>query len=480
MNFGQLKMYIDGELVSSVDNEIKEIYSPLNDDKIATLSWASSLDSERALKSAEQGFHNWSKTTVKKRKEWMLILRDKILEKEEILRKSISYEMGKPYNATAEDVESITNSLKYYSDIIEDYQKDKEIIDPDGTHNHYLVSKPIGVVVAYLAWNFPLLNAGFKLGPALASGCSIILKPSELSPVSLYIIGEILNEINFPKGVVNILCGEPSEVATTLSKSTLPKLITMIGSTETAKRVISDSSTSIKKYSMELGGNAPFIVFDDADIELASNIGAAIKFGNCGQICVAANRFFIHEKIFDEFLDKMVSKAKQLKIGFNKQLDFEIGPMITNKSKERVLDLIEKTIEDGGKLQYGGKSPENLSVGNWIQPTVISGVTDKMNIFHEEIFGPVASLISFKTEDNVIKSANNTKYGLASYLFTKNKERINRFINELDFGEVQINGIKYDIYLPHGGIKESGVGHDCSELALDDYLIKKRITITKQ
>ena len=480
MNFGQLKMYIDGELVSSVNNVTKEIYSPLNDERIATLSWANSLDSERALKSAEQGFDTWSKTPVKKRKEWMLLLRDKILEKEEILRKSISYEMGKPYGATAEDIESITNSLKYYSDIVEDYQKDKEIIDPDGTHNHHLVSKPIGVVVAYLAWNFPLLNAGFKLGPALASGCSIILKPSELSPVSLYIIGEILHEINFPKGVVNILCGEPSEVATTLSKSTLPKLITMIGSTETAKRVISDSSTSIKKYSMELGGNAPFIVFDDADIELASNIGAAIKFGNCGQICVAANRFFVHEKVFDEFMDKMISKAKQLKIGFNKELDFEIGPMITNKSKERVLGLIKKTIENGGKLQYGGKSPEDLSQGNWIQPTVISGVTDKMSIFHEEIFGPVASLISFKTEDEVIKSANNTKYGLASYLFTNNKERINRFINELDFGEVQINGIKYDIYLPHGGIKESGVGHDCSELALDDYLIKKRITITKQ
>ena len=164
------------------------------------------------------------------------------------------------------------------------------------------------------------------------------------------------------QGVVNILCGEPSEVATTLSKSTLPKLITMIGSTETAKRVISDSSTSIKKYSMELGGNAPFIVFDDADIELAPNIGAAIKFGNCGQICVAANRFFVHEKVFDEFMDKMISKAKQLKIGFNKELDFEIGPMITNKSKERVLGLIKKTIENGGKLQYGGKSPEDLSL----------------------------------------------------------------------------------------------------------------------
>ena len=480
MDFGNLKMYINGELTSSHNTMTKDIISPLNDEKIATLAWGSSNDSIRALESAKEGFKVWSNTPVKKRKEWMLLFREKILENEEILRKSISYEMGKPYSATVEDIESITNSLKYYSDIIEDYQSDKEIIDNENTHKHYLISKPIGVVVAYLAWNFPLLNAGFKLGPALASGCSIILKPSELSPLSLYIIGQILDEINFPKGVVNIICGEPNQVATTLSKSTIPNLITMIGSTETAKKVISDSSTSIKKYSMELGGNAPFIVFDDADIDLAADIGAAIKFGNCGQICVAANRFYIHQNIFDSFLNKLISKAKNLKIGYNKELDYDIGPLITNKSKDRVLGLIKNTVENGGCLEYGGKTPENLDKGNWIYPTIISGVNDKMKIFHEEIFGPVATLIPFKSDDDVLLSANNTKYGLASYIFTNDKIRINRFIDELDFGEIHVNGIKYDIYLPHGGIKESGVGHDCSELALEDYLIKKRITITKQ
>mgnify|MGYP001157164135 FL=1 len=479
MNFGNLKMYINGELTSSHNKTTKNIISPLNDKKIANLAWGSSKDSVNALESAKKGFKIWSNTPIKKRKEWMLLLKDKILEKEELLRKSISYEMGKPYSATAEDIESITNSLKYYSDIIEDYQRDKEIIDNENTHKHYLISKPVGVVVAYLAWNFPLLNAGFKLGPALASGCSIILKPSELSPVSLYIIGQILYEIDFPKGVVNILCGEPSEVATTLSKSTIPKLITMIGSTETAKKVISDSSTSIKKYSMELGGNAPFIVFDDADIDLAIEIGAAIKFGNCGQICVAANRFYIHHNIFDSFLKKLISKAKNLKIGYNKELNYEIGPLITNKSKDRVLELIENTIKSGGCLEFGGKTPKNLEKGNWIYPTIISGVNDEMKIFHEEIFGPVASLIPFKSDHEVLSSANNTKYGLASYIFTRDKNRIDHFIDELDFGEVHVNGIKYDIYLPHGGIKESGVGHDCSELALEDYLIKKRITITK-
>ena len=477
MEFGNLQMYIDGDLKSSVDNFKKDIYSPLNEEKIASLAWGNEKDSLLALESASKGFISWSKISLSKRKEWMFKLREKILENEVLLRKAISYEMGKPYLATAEDIESVTNSLEYYADVIEDFVKPEDIATNDETHNHKLISKPVGVVVAYLAWNFPLLNAGFKIGPALASGCSLILKPSELSPVSLYIIGDLLKQINFPKGVINILCGEPTEVAQTLSKSTIPNLITMIGSTETAKKVISDSSTSIKKYSMELGGNAPFIVFDDADIEVAINIGAAIKFGNCGQICVAANRFFVHEKVYNKFLNGLIEKAKNLKIGYSKDLDFEIGPLISKKSIDRINNLIQNTIDLGGNLVYGGGIPDMK--GNWFEPTIITGVNESMSIFSEEIFGPVASIIKFRNDDEVLRQANKTQYGLASYLFTKNKKRINKFVDELDFGEIHVNGIKYDIYLPHGGIKQSGIGHDCSELALEDYLIKKRISIAK-
>ena len=477
MEFGNLQMYIDGDMKSSVDNLTKDIYSPLNGQKIASLAWGNQKDSLLALESASKGFKVWSKLPLTKRKEWMSKLREQILENEVLLRKAISYEMGKPYSATAEDIESITNSLEYYADVIDDFVKTEKIAVNDETHNHKLVSKPIGVVVAYLAWNFPLLNAGFKIGPALASGCSLILKPSELSPVSLYIIGNILKQINFPKGVINIICGEPTEVAQTLSKSTIPNLITMIGSTETAKKVISDSSTSIKKYSMELGGNAPFIVFDDADLDNAINIGAAIKFGNCGQICVAANRFFVHEKVYDKFLNGLIEKAKNLKIGYSEDLDFEIGPLISKKSRDRITNLIKDTIDSGGNLEYGGGIPEMS--GNWFEPTVISGINESMSIFREEIFGPVASIIKFKYDDEVLNQANKTQYGLASYLFTKDKKRIDKFVDELDFGEIHVNGIKYDIYLPHGGIKQSGIGHDCSELALEDYLIKKRISIAK-
>jgi succinate-semialdehyde dehydrogenase/glutarate-semialdehyde dehydrogenase len=226
---------------------------------------------------------------------------------------------------------------------------------------------------------------------------------------------------------------------------------------------------------MELGGNAPFIVFDDAELENAVNIAAAIKFGNCGQICVAANRFFIHEKIYDEFLEKLKEKAKNLKIGYKEDLNYDIGPLITDKSRKRIKNLIDKTVNCGAKIEFGGKI---LPIdGNWFEPTIITGIDASMCIFHEEIFGPVASIIKFKSDKEVLKQANNTNYGLASYLFTTDKKRITKFINKLNFGEVQVNGIKYDIYLPHGGINESGVGHDCSELALEDYLYKKRVSI---
>ena len=231
-----------------------------------------------------------------------------------------------------------------------------------------------------------------------------------------------MNDINFPAGVVNIICGEPAIVATTLSKSKIPRLITMIGSTSTAKKVYADSSTSIKRLSMELGGNAPFIVFDDADLDAAIDLAIGIKFGNSGQICVAANRFFIHDKIYDTFLKHYLERVKKLKLGFGEDSSPDMGPLITVKSRDRILDLISDSIKNGAKLEYGGKIPENFSDGNWLEPTVITHVSQDMRIFNEEIFGPVASIIKFSNDNEVLKLANSTDYGLASYIFTNNKK----------------------------------------------------------
>ena len=476
MEFGYKKMYVGGKLIKGELMTKSNVICPANGKPIAQVAQAGKIDAENALNSAKNGFKHWSKLSLEERTKWMLKLRDAVIEKEHILRLSIVYEMGKTYDAAYEDIEAITNALEWYPNAMKNL-RDEQIPDYENTHTHKMIQQPAGVVVAYLAWNFPLLNVGFKLGPALASGCSIIIKPSPLSPLSAYLLGEILHDIDFPAGVVNILSGPTEEVATTLSKSKIPAVLTMIGSTATGQKVITDSATSIKRLSMELGGNAPFIVFEDADVEKALDLAIALKFGNSGQICVAANRFFIHTSIYEIFLKKYVERVKKIKLGFGINEKPDMGPMITKKDRDRMFVLINDAIKKGGILLAGGKIPKGKEAGNWIQPTVISDMTTEMLLFKEETFGPIAPFMKFVNDDDVLSLANDTEYGLASYIFTNNNQRIQRFSEELSFGEVQVNGVKYAIYLPHGGIKNSGIGHDCSHLALEDYLVKKRVSI---
>lgn len=475
MDFGYKKLYIDGKLVDAVNKEREDVICPATGKKVGEIAKAGAEDALLALESAQKGFKYWSSLTLSARTEWMMKLRAAVLDKEELLRQAIIHEMGKTWEGSYEDIEALVNGLEWYPSAMKNL-RDEQIPDYENTHHHKLVRRPAGVAVAYLAWNFPLLNVGFKLGPALASGCSLIIKPSILSPLSSYILGEIMNEINFPAGVVNILAGPSGTVAETLTKSKIPSVITMIGSTATGQRVIADSTTSIKHLSMELGGNAPFIVFEDADFELALKLAIALKYGNCGQICVAANRFFVHESIFEKFVTAYVQKAKSLKLGFGKEEAPDMGPLVTRFDRDRMFTLIDDAVAKGAKLESGGKIPKGMEVGNWIEPSVLTGITPDMRLFREETFGPVAPFMKFKTDDEVLELANDTEYGLASYIFTNNHKRIERFSEHLQFGEVQINGVKYSIYLPHGGIKNSGIGHDCSHLALDDYLVIKRIT----
>lgn len=476
MEFGYKKLYIGGELLDSASKAKADVVCPADGQPIAQIAQAGKQDAEDALAAAQKGFAYWSKLSLAERNAWMIKLRIAVLENEHLLRSAIVYEMGKTYVAAYEDIEAVVNALDWYPNAMKNL-RDEQIPDYENTHTHKMIQQPAGVAVAYLAWNFPLLNVGFKLGPALASGCSIIIKPSALSPLSAYILGEIMHGIDFPAGVVNILSGPTSEVATTLSKSKIPSVITMIGSTATGQRVIVDSATSIKKLSMELGGNAPFIVFDDADIEKALDLAIGIKFGNSGQICVAANRFFIHNSLYDTFLEEYVKRADALKLGFGIDEKPDMGPMVTRHDRDRMFDLINDATEKGASLLTGGNIPEGKKAGNWIEPTVVSGMTSNMRLFTEETFGPIAPFMSFDTDEEVLALANDTEFGLASYIFTNNNQRIQYFSEQLDFGEVQVNGVKYAIYLPHGGIKNSGIGHDCSHLALEDYLVKKRVSV---
>lgn len=475
MNFGYKKLYIGGQLRDAISGAKKDVICPATNEVVGQVAWAGVEDAELALVEAQKGFKYWSKLSLADRTKWMMKLREEVLKNDDLLRKAVVMEMGKSYDAAWEDIESIVNALEFYPGAMRNMH-DEIIPDLENTHRHKMVNQPAGVAVAYLAWNFPLLNVGYKIGPALAAGCSIIIKPSGLTPLSSYVLGEIMASIDFPAGVVNFISGPVDEVAQTLTTSKITKVITMIGSTASGRKVMADSTTSVKHVSMELGGNAPFIVCADADLELATNIGIALKYGNCGQICVSPNRFIIHESVYDQFLQMFIEKAKKVKVGFGLDEKPDMGPLVTSRDRDRILKMVKDDVASGAKLELGGGIPAGKTVGNFIEPTIISGLTSSMRCFREEIFGPVAAMMKFSTIDEAVEIGNDTEYGLVSYVFSTSEKNIRQLSEELDFGEVQVNGVKYAIYLPHGGVKESGIGHDCSYLALNDYLTKKRIT----
>jgi len=452
------------------------VICPGNDETVAEIAWATKEDALLALNSAKEGFKKWSAMPISERVRWMMKFREVVIENEVLLREAISYEMGKTYEGAEEDYITVVNALQWYSEEIK-RRRDEMIPDEDGNFDHIMVSQPAGVAVAFLAWNFPLLNVGYKVGPALAAGCSIIIRPSTSSPLSAYIIGELLHKIDFPKGVINILAGPTKEVAETLSSSTIPSVIALIGSSVTGKKIIASSATSIKKLSMELGGNAPVLVFEDADIHKAVSDEAVLKTGNSGQICVTPNRIFVHKKVFASFESQLKEKFEKVKLGIGRENKPDMGPMIDKEARDRVLGMIKDDVSNGAVLVTGGKIPAGMEKGAYLEPTILKNITPQHRCYREEIFGPVAALIEFEDEKDVLVLANDTEYGLASYVYTQDVTRIKLIGKTLNFGSIHFNGFKYAIYLPHGGLKESGIGHDCSHLALDDYLVKKRISI---
>lgn len=472
------KMYINGQLVDGNATEY-ELRSPATDQPVANLAWANAADAETALAAADAAYSSWSATPIQERIDWMLKLRDAISVNKAHLCECIQLEIGKTSGEAEYDHGSIVGSLTFYAEEIARRMEPESIADREGTHEHRLVHESVGVVVAFIAWNFPLLNLGFKLGPAMATGCPLIVKPSFKSPLTAYAIGELCAEIGLPAGAVNIICGADEEVGDTLSSSTIPAMLTLIGSSRTAKRIMAKGASSIKRYSMELGGNAPALVFEDANLDNAADIISGVKYGVAGQICITPNRVFVNDAVMDNFRAALLERAANVKPGFSldQDADFTMGPLIDKVAWERVNDLVQDAVAQGAEVLCGGGRPAgNDGAGNFFAPTVLDKVTPQMRIYNEEIFGPVVSLISFSDEDQALAEANATDTGLTAYVFTEDQQRADSFAARLRFGEIQVNGVKYAIYLPHIGIKQSGVGCDCSQLALNEYLSLKRVS----
>lgn len=468
-------MYVGGKLQDGEGGVRHPVTCPATNEVIGEIAWASKADTEKALLAAKAGFEVWRKTPVQERVAVMYRLRDLVIKNEVLLRECVMNEHGKTYAQAEEDWSGVVNSLQFYAEEIQRV-RGEILTDVTGAFEHKIVWEPLGVAVAFLAWNFPLLNLAFKLGPALAAGCSIIIRPSQETPISAYIIGELCHEAGLPAGVVNVLTGPTQGVADTLATSEIPSLLTLIGSTETGKTIIASGATSIKRYSMELGGNAPMIVYDDADIEHAAGLLTILKYSNCGQICVTPNRVYVARSIHDAFVDAVVANAKKVVLGHGRDSNATMGPMINARAQKRVEQWVQDSVAAGAVCVHGGSIPQDLSPGHYFQPTVLTGVRDDMIVACDEVFGPVISIMPFDTEDEVLQRANATTAGLTAYVFSNDAAKISRASRELEFGEVQVNGVRYNVDLPHGGIKQSGIGHDGSHLALHDYLSRKRIT----
>ena len=460
------------------------VINPETEEVIAEAPEVDAASVELALKAARDAFKTWSRMPLSQRQPIILKYADLLEQHRDEIVDLLIAETGKPLDNAEYDFGMLTTCLRFFCD--EAARIDQQVIpDPDGRFLHYTQRQPLGVVVGYLAWNFPLLNLGYKLGPVLASGCSAIIKPSQLTPLSTLRCAELLVEAGLPPGVVNVISGTDYDVTNPLLQSDIPSLFTMIGSTGAGVGAMKSACTNVKHFSVELGGNAPVIVYDDADVQAAAASVVGLKFANTGQVCVSPNRCFVHEKVYESFLEAAKKIAEGITLGAGSGTDSgtgsgtgqRMGPMLTAKDRDRVLGLVEAARRDGANLVCGGKRPDRPTKGYFMEPTILRDVKQSMRLSCDEIFGPVLPVIPFSDEDDVIAMANDTEYGLAAYVYTTNLSRGLRAAAQIDAGSVCVNEVHYAVQLPHGGVKQSGVGKDCSRYSLQEYLTLKRVSV---
>ncbi len=467
------KQLINGKLVNGEETPIK-ILNPATGEVITELGAASTKQVEDALQGAQEAFKTWSKLSLAKREEYIRRLIEVIKSHKSDIKACLVEETGKSDSIADYDFEMIPNCLDFF--IEEAKRMHGEIIhDYNDEHLNMVIRKPLGVVACNLAWNFPLLNVGYKIGPILASGCTCVLKPSGDTPLATLMLSECIKEAGLPDGVINIIFGAGRNVSKVMNESTIPSMVTLIGSTFTGRTIIEQSSTSVKHFSLELGGNAPVVVMKDADIEQAAFCTADGKFGNSGQVCVAPNRIFVHEDVKDAFVKGVVEFASKLKFGTGLDGENILGPLVNEKAVSQMQKLVDDAVSKGAKIVHGGKRAQGK--GFYFEPTILTDVNDTMLVYKEEIFGPIMPILTFNDSDDIVALANDTEFGLAAYVYTTNLNSALKLSKEIDSGSVCVNEPFYAFQLPHGGCKQSGIGKDCSHYSLEEYSTVQRISI---
>jgi succinate-semialdehyde dehydrogenase/glutarate-semialdehyde dehydrogenase len=450
-----------------------DVTNPANGEPIAQVARAGAQEARLAIDAATAAFAIWRKTTGKQRAAVLRRWAELMMAHQDDLALILCTEQGKPYAEARGEVAYAASFLEWfgeeakraYGDVVPSFKADARIL---------VLKEPVGVVAAITPWNFPLAMVTRKIGPALAAGCSVVLKPSEETPLSAHALAVLGQEAGVPPGLVNVVCGDAIAIGETWMASPVVRKLSFTGSTRVGKLLMRQSSDTLKKVSLELGGNAPFIVFDDADIDAAVDGAMASKFRNTGQTCVCVNRFLVQDGIYEAFTRRLTERVRALKVGPASQGDSEQGPLINTAALAKVERHVQDALDKGGAVQCGGQ--RHALGGTFYMPTVITEASVDMAMAQEETFGPVAACYRFHTEEDAIRLANETPFGLSAYFYSRDLARVWAVAEKLEAGIVGVNeGIISTEIAPFGGIKESGVGREGSQHGLDDYMELKYV-----
>ena len=475
----EYQLFIDGKWVTSTSGETIDIVSPSTEEVIARVQNGTVEEAEQALKAAEKAQKSWKKLPARSRAELLYKLADEIKANAEFLAELLVKEQGKLLKVARMEVAVTASFIEYACEGARRIEGD--IVPSDNANEQIWIQKvPRGVVVAITAWNFPLALAGRKLGPALVAGNTIVLKPTSETPLATLELGNLAQKVGIPNGVINILTGPGRAMGNALVGSPITKMVTMTGSTPVGQQIARNAAQNLTHVQLELGGKAPFIVFEDADIDAAVDAALHSRFDNCGQVCTCNERMYVHEGIYDRFMDKFIGKTKALKVGDPMLDDTDMGPKVNKSELEHMEHLVSVSVKEGATIATGGKrlTEGEFSKGYWFEPTVLTGVTQNMTIVHEESFGPILPVLKFKTFEEVIGYANDCEYGLAAMVFTNDMNTIMKCNDELEYGEIYVNrghGEQHQGF--HNGYKLSGSGGEDGKYGFEQYLEKKTFYI---
>jgi succinate-semialdehyde dehydrogenase/glutarate-semialdehyde dehydrogenase len=459
--------YINGQWVDADNGETVAVTNPANGEIIAEVARCGTAETRRAIEAAADAFIEWRKRTAKERSACLRKWFNLMMDAQEDLAMILTLEQGKPLAEARGEVAYGANYIEWfaeegkrmYGDTIPQPSNDKRIV---------CIKQPVGVVACITPWNFPNAMLTRKIAPALAAGCSVVCKPANATPLSAYAFVELAERAGIPPGVINMVTGDTAAIGKELTSNPIVRKLTFTGSTPVGKQLMAECAQTVKRTSMELGGNAPFIVFDDADLDAAVAGAMISKYRNAGQTCVCANRILVQEGCYDAFAEKLAAAVGDLRMGDGTQEGITVGPLITEQAANDMEAFVADALDKGAKAVVGGN---RSAIGNqFFEPTILTNVSGEMRVFREEIFGPIAPLFKFSTEDEAIQMANDTEFGLACYFYSRDIGRIWRVAEGLEYGIVGINeGIISNEMAPFGGVKESGQGREGSKYGLDDY-----------